>query len=104
MSRDPLIGPQRDGDTRFESALRDVKHSKAYHERKSAAARPRVNLKALDIEYRRMLGVPGGEELPKRIGVTSPSSTGKGRRGRLVRKVKNKSRNTTMKKAISNVR
>ena len=81
-----------------------MKHSKAYYERKAAEAKPRVDLKALDAEYRRMLGIREGAELPKDMGTTSPSSTGKGRRGRLVRKVKNKSRNTTMKKAMGNVR
>lgn len=66
--------------------------------------KPRVDLKALDAEYRRMLRVDEDSPLPTRMGTTSPSSTGKGRRGRMVRKVRNKGRNTTMKKAMSNVR
>lgn len=92
------------GDTRFESALGDVKHSAAYYERKAVAVKPRVNLKARDAEYRRMLGVSETGPLPKRLGETTASNTGKGRRGRLVRKVRNKARNSTMKKAMGNVR
>lgn len=81
-----------------------MKHSAEYRKRKAAEAKPRVNLKALDAEYRRMLRVDETAPLPKRMGTTTPSSTGKGRRERLVRKVRNKSRNTTMRQAVSNVR
>lgn len=85
-----------------------MKHSAAYYERKAAEAKlnavQKVDLSRLDAEYRRMLGVREGAPLPKDMGTTSPSSTGQGRRGRLVRKVRNKARNTTMKQAMRNVR
>lgn len=93
------------GDTRFESSLGDVKHSKAYYERKAREAEEKMkrSLAYRDREYRRMLGVTEDTPLPKRLGQTEATSS-KGRRRKFERKGKAKARNTTMKRAIRNVK
>lgn len=103
MSRDPLIGP-KGGDTRFESAQGDVKHSKNYKKRQ-AARRPRINLKERDAQYRRALGLSETAPLPSILGTVPMSNNGsKGRRRKFERTAKYRARNTTMKAALKNVR
>lgn len=103
MSRDPLIGP-KGGDTRFESAQGDVKHSKNYKKRQ-AARRPRINLKERDAQYRRALGLSETAPLPSSLGTVPLSNNGsKGRRRKFERTAKYRARNTTLKAALKNVR
>lgn len=104
MSRDPLIGP-KGGDTRFESAQGDVKHSKNYKKRHAAARRPRINLKERDAQYRRALGLSETAPLPSSLGTVPLSNNGsKGRRRKFERTAKYRARNTTLKAALKNVR